>query len=82
MQWLVISKQWLGIILDERRVMSVESFMGREGFLVLCACCGEGGRLPDIEHGAAGDAFAEHHNPRTLIASDLPQYFYRLRTED
>ena len=33
-------------------------------------------------HGAAGDAYAEHHNPRTLIASDLPQYFYRLRTEE
>lgn len=27
-------------------------------------------------HGAAGDAYAEHHDPRTLIASDLPNYFY------
>ena len=26
-------------------------------------------------HGAAGDAYAEHHDPRTLIASDLPQHF-------
>ena len=33
-------------------------------------------------HGAAGDAYAEYHNPRTLIASDLPQYFYQIRTED
>ena len=27
-------------------------------------------------HGASGDAYAEHHDPRTLIASDLPNYFY------
>ena len=27
-------------------------------------------------HGAAGDAYAEHHDPRTLLASDLPNYFY------
>ena len=33
-------------------------------------------------HGAAGDAYSEHHDPRTLIASDLPQYFYQMRTED
>ena len=26
-------------------------------------------------HGAAGDAYAAHHDPRTLIASDLPRYF-------
>ena len=27
-------------------------------------------------HGAAGAAYAEHHDPRTLIAYDLPNYFY------
>ena len=33
-------------------------------------------------HGAAGDTYAERYDQRTLIASDLPQYFYRMRTED
>lgn len=27
-------------------------------------------------HGAAGDAYARDNDPRTLIASDLPRYFY------
>ena len=26
-------------------------------------------------HGAAGDAYADQHDARTLIASDLPKYF-------
>ena len=29
-----------------------------------------------FHHGAAGDAFARDHDPRTLIASDLPRYFF------
>lgn len=33
-------------------------------------------------HGAAGDAYAEDHAASTLIASDLPKYFYQMRTGD
>ena len=33
-------------------------------------------------HGAAGDAYAERYDKRTLIASDLPKCFYQMRTED
>lgn len=30
-------------------------------------------------HGAAGDAYARQHDSRTLIASDLPRYFYNVQ---